>query len=117
MNSSTMMLMMIMLITNIIMMTIAITSKKMAMDRDKPTPIECGFEPKSSSRMPFSLKFFMIAMIFLIFDVEIALIMPMMPTMMMSKTTQWTSTSLTFLCILLLGLYHEWVEGTLSWTS
>nr|QPT74091.1 NADH dehydrogenase subunit 3 [Pharnaciini sp. NS-2020] len=115
--STTIMSMTAIMITNLMMMLNMILYKKSLMDREKSSPFECGFDPKSSSRMPFSLKFFLIAVIFLIFDIEIALLLPMMPTMMMSEMYQWTLTTMLFLMILIMGLYHEWKQGALNWAS
>nr|YP_010946394.1 NADH dehydrogenase subunit 3 [Balta valida]WGO57112.1 NADH dehydrogenase subunit 3 [Balta valida] len=109
------MTMMIMMISTIIMMLTTILSKKMIEDREKASPFECGFDPKSSARLPFSLRFFLIAVIFLIFDVEIALLLPMVIIMKYSNMKMWILTSSTFLMILLLGLYHEWNQGSLQW--
>nr|YP_010582837.1 NADH dehydrogenase subunit 3 [Psychoda alternata]AQX36172.1 NADH dehydrogenase subunit 3 [Psychoda alternata] len=92
-------------------------SKKTSFDREKASPFECGFDPKSSSRLPFSLQFFLISIIFLIFDVEIALILPMILTMKASNLLYWSSTSFIFLLILLIGLFHEWNQGALNWAT
>ncbi|BBV28441.1 NADH dehydrogenase subunit 3 (mitochondrion) [Teleogryllus occipitalis] len=105
-------------ILSIIMMSLSlILSKKSLLDREKMSPFECGFDPKSSARLPFSLRFFLIAVIFLIFDVEIALIMPAMIIQMSSNPLCWIFTLMFFILILLLGLYHEWNQGALQWAE
>nr|ACA62511.1 NADH dehydrogenase subunit 3 [Drosophila eurypeza] len=107
----------IMMISFIVMILASILSKKTSMDREKSSPFECGFDPKSSSRMPFSLRFFLITIIFLVFDVEIALILPMIIIFKFSNLMIWTITSLIFIMILLIGLYHEWNQGMLNWSN
>lgn len=99
------------------MLLASIISKKTLVDREKRSPFECGFDPKSSSRLPFSLRFFLIAIIFLIFDVEIALILPIILIVNYSNLIIWTYTSIIFIIILLLGLYHEWNQGILNWSN
>nr|AVN67682.1 NADH dehydrogenase subunit 3 [Symploce pallens] len=112
-----MMVMLIMTLSTVIMLLATILSKKSIEDREKCSPFECGFDPKSSARLPFSLRFFLIAVIFLIFDVEIALLLPMTIIMTTSKIKTWTMISTSFLVILLVGLYHEWNQGSLEWAS
>nr|AMH85480.1 NADH dehydrogenase subunit 3 [Eudasyphora canadiana] len=107
----------IMLISVIVMFLASILSKKTIVDREKSSPFECGFDPKSSSRLPFSLRFFLITIIFLIFDVEIALILPIILIIKFSNLLTWTITSIIFILILLLGLYHEWNQGMLNWSN
>nr|YP_009828730.1 NADH dehydrogenase subunit 3 [Hemerobius japonicus]QJC58962.1 NADH dehydrogenase subunit 3 [Hemerobius japonicus] len=107
----------IMLIALITMTLASILSKKTFYDREKNSPFECGFDPKCSARLPFSLHFFLIAIIFLVFDVEIALILPIIMIMNMSNLILWTTISIYFLLILLMGLYHEWNQGALEWTN
>nr|QXG82652.1 NADH dehydrogenase subunit 3 [Orthomus sp. BMNH 1042407] len=107
----------IMLLSMIVMLLANILSKKTFMDREKNSPFECGFDPKNSARLPFSLQFFLIAVIFLIFDVEIALLMPMIMIMKISNLMSWLLVSFFFLLILLIGLYHEWKQGALNWAN
>nr|AIY62055.1 NADH dehydrogenase subunit 3 [Syntermes spinosus] len=105
------------LLSTIIMMLTTLISKKMNEDREKSSPFECGFDPKNSARLPFSSRFFLIAVIFMIFDVEIALLLPMPITMMTSNIKSWMMISSTFLLILIVGLYHEWNQGSLEWSN
>nr|QHZ87385.1 NADH dehydrogenase subunit 3 [Isonychia sp. XL-2019] len=101
----------------IVMGLASLLSKKSLVDREKSTPFECGFDPKSSSRLPFSLRFFLIAVIFLIFDVEIALLLPLIILFPFSSPLIWGGAGIFFLLILLLGLYHEWQQGALNWAN
>nr|AVN67911.1 NADH dehydrogenase subunit 3 [Lobopterella dimidiatipes] len=112
-----MMSLMIITISSLIMFLASFLSKKMIEDREKSSPFECGFDPKSSARLPFSSRFFLIAIIFLIFDVEIALLLPITIIMNTSNIMSWIIISYSFLLILLMGLYHEWNQGSLEWAS
>nr|YP_009170030.1 NADH dehydrogenase subunit 3 [Cleisthenes herzensteini]ALE19921.1 NADH dehydrogenase subunit 3 [Cleisthenes herzensteini] len=86
-------------------------------DYEKLSPYECGFDPIGSARLPFSMRFFLIAILFLLFDLEIALLLPL------PWGDQLTSPLLTFtwatvvLSLLTLGLIYEWVQGGLEWAE
>nr|YP_009236879.1 NADH dehydrogenase subunit 3 [Spiniphilus spinicornis]AMJ17344.1 NADH dehydrogenase subunit 3 [Spiniphilus spinicornis]QVM79146.1 NADH dehydrogenase subunit 3 [Spiniphilus spinicornis] len=106
---------MIMMIMVMIILLINILAKKTWADREKSSPFECGFDPKTNARLPFSLQFFLIAVIFLIFDIEITLLLPMIMALKTSNIVQYSLVTIYFLIILLLGLYHEWNQGALNW--
>lgn len=101
----------------IIILIATILSKKLINDREKRSPFECGFDPKRSARIPFSLRFFLIAVIFLIFDVEIALILPIVIIIKTSNIITWTISTIFFILVLLGGLYYEWNKGALQWAD
>nr|YP_010693794.1 NADH dehydrogenase subunit 3 [Photinus signaticollis]WCD24461.1 NADH dehydrogenase subunit 3 [Photinus signaticollis] len=112
---SLMIAMIIFLITSLLMIINNLISFKTITDREKNSPFECGFDPKSSPRIPFSLQFFLIAVIFLIFDIEIALLLPMIITMKISNPVTFIIITSFFIIVLVLGLFHEWKQGALNW--
>nr|YP_010531105.1 NADH dehydrogenase subunit 3 [Omoglymmius wukong]UXW93692.1 NADH dehydrogenase subunit 3 [Omoglymmius wukong] len=112
-----MMIIMILLIMLMLMLMNNLIYMKTYMDREKNSSFECGFDPKNHPRLPFSLHFFLIATIFLIFDVEITLLMPMIMIMSYLNKFIWMLVNMIFLIILLYGLYHEWNQGALNWLN
>nr|YP_010411488.1 NADH dehydrogenase subunit 3 [Callirhopalus sedakowii]URN73819.1 NADH dehydrogenase subunit 3 [Callirhopalus sedakowii] len=105
------------LIMMILLLILNISSKKTFSDQEKNSPFECGFDPKNSARMPFSLQFFLIAVIFIIFDVELTLLLPMVLAMKTSNFFYYSITMVIFVLILLISLFHEWSQGALDWTK
>nr|QVV96028.1 NADH dehydrogenase subunit 3 [Pycanum ochraceum] len=105
------------IITAGLMIGCTIISKSSILDREKMSPFECGFDPMSSARTPFSIQFFLIAVLFIIFDIEIAIMLPIIMTMNMSMTPMWMSVITLFISTLILGLFHEWKNGMLEWAE
>nr|YP_010956361.1 NADH dehydrogenase subunit 3 [Synodus macrops]WMY89454.1 NADH dehydrogenase subunit 3 [Synodus macrops] len=86
-------------------------------DSEKLSPYECGFDPLGTARLPFSLRFFLVAILFLLFDLEIALLLPLpWGGHLSSPTTTFLWTSL-LLALLTLGLAYEWAQGGLEWAE
>nr|YP_009943816.1 NADH dehydrogenase subunit 3 [Tachuris rubrigastra]QOD95647.1 NADH dehydrogenase subunit 3 [Tachuris rubrigastra] len=86
-------------------------------DSEKLSPYECGFDPLGSARLPFSIRFFLVAILFLLFDLEIALLLPLPWATQLEyplTTLSWVST---ILLLLTLGLAYEWTQGGLEWAE
>nr|AXA45355.1 NADH dehydrogenase subunit 3 [Toxicochlespira sp. MNHN IM 2013-9841] len=94
-----------------------VLAKRSISDREKSSPFECGFDPIKSARLPFSLRFFLLAIIFLIFDIEIVLLFPILANMNENMSLGLMIGLFIFLMILILGLFHEWNEGSLDWAQ
>nr|YP_009328075.1 NADH dehydrogenase subunit 3 [Euborellia arcanum]APD14849.1 NADH dehydrogenase subunit 3 [Euborellia arcanum] len=108
----------VLMVLSFIMMGVSLLVSSSSMgDRESMSPFECGFEPQGSSRLPFSLRFFLIAVIFLIFDLEVVLLLPMVMSLSVSSMLIWGLTGLMFILVLLVGLYHEWLQGALNWAE
>nr|WAB21712.1 NADH dehydrogenase subunit 3 [Heteromyias albispecularis] len=86
-------------------------------DPEKLSPYECGFDPLGSARLPFSIRFFLVAILFLLFDLEIALLLPLpWATQLQSPSTTLMWATILIL-LLTLGLAHEWAQGGLEWAE
>lgn len=86
----------------------------------KLTSFECGFDALSRSRCPFSLRFFILALLFLIFDVEMVLVLPFifsLKVVFLSFSFLSKCLVFVFMVVLFLGLVHEYNEGTLDWVE
>nr|UXX50295.1 NADH dehydrogenase subunit 3 [Haemaphysalis yeni] len=81
--------------------------------KEKLSPFECGFDPFSFSRIPFSLKFFYIGIVFLIFDVEIVIIVPF--PMIMNYNYYLFLAFLFINMAIFFGLIFEWKLGMIDW--
>lgn len=75
---------------------------------------ECGFDPNSSTRLVFSYRFFLISILFIIFDVEISLILPI-PFLMIEFLR--VLVFFIFIIVLLVGAIYEYYYGSLDWLS
>nr|AIG22974.1 NADH dehydrogenase subunit 3 [Caluromys lanatus] len=100
-----------------IIIIIAFWLPQLYMYLEKSSPYECGFDPLGSARLPFSMKFFLVAITFLLFDLEIALLLPLP----WAIQTPYPNITLMFsyLLILLLtaGLAYEWIQKGLEWAE
>uniref|UniRef100_A0AB39CCB7 NADH-ubiquinone oxidoreductase chain 3 n=1 Tax=Optediceros sp. TaxID=3114356 RepID=A0AB39CCB7_9CAEN len=106
------------IILSVVVMSLGwVLSKRALEDREKSSPFECGFDPIKSARLPFSLRFFLLAIIFLIFDVEIVLLLPALVSLLSTFSMNLLIGISLFLLILIVGLFHEWNEGSLDWAQ
>nr|YP_010120066.1 NADH dehydrogenase subunit 3 [Amphioplus laevis]QRC36797.1 NADH dehydrogenase subunit 3 [Amphioplus laevis] len=105
------------LFLSIIMVILGRTLSPAKPDLGKVAPYECGFDPINSPRLPFSFRFFLVAILFLIFDLEIALLLITPISNSISSPSQSSSLLIIFMIILTLGLLYEWVNGGLDWAE
>nr|YP_010503077.1 NADH dehydrogenase subunit 3 [Hyphessobrycon socolofi]UXD78960.1 NADH dehydrogenase subunit 3 [Hyphessobrycon socolofi] len=113
-------IMTIFLITTTLSLILAMISfwlPQMNPDAEKLSPYECGFDPLGSARLPFSLRFFLIAILFLLFDLEIALLLPLPWSDQLLNPASTLFWAAFILILLTLGLAYEWLQGGLEWAE
>ena len=83
-------------------------------DPEKLSAYECGFEPFNDSRMEFDVRFYLVAILFIIFDLEIAFLFPWAISLGTIGVFGFVSMMI-FLFILTIGFIYEWKKGALDW--
>ena len=83
-------------------------------DAEKLSPYECGFEPFEDSRSKFDVRYYLVAILFIIFDLEIAFLFPWAVSLDVVGTFGLLSMGI-FLGLLVVGFIYEWKKGALEW--
>jgi NADH-quinone oxidoreductase subunit A len=83
-------------------------------DSEKLSPYECGFEAFEDSRMKFDVRYYLVAILFIIFDLEIAFLFPWAVVLDQIGLFGFLAMVL-FLAILVIGFIYEWKKGALEW--
>lgn len=81
---------------------------------EKLSPYECGFSPFSDNRIEFDVKFFLVGILFIIFDLELSFLFPWCLTLNIMNYLGILSMIL-FIYVLTIGLIYEWLKGGLDW--
>ncbi|MBX6369240.1 MAG: NADH-quinone oxidoreductase subunit A [Rhodospirillales bacterium] len=83
-------------------------------DSEKLSPYECGFEPFADARSKFDVRFYLVAILFIIFDLEVAFLFPWAVSLgQIGLFGFWSM--MVFLLVLTVGFIYEWKKGALEW--
>jgi NADH-quinone oxidoreductase subunit A len=83
-------------------------------DSEKNSPYECGFEAFEDARMKFDVRYYLVAILFILFDLEIAFLFPWAVVLQEIGMAGFLAMML-FLFVLVVGFIYEWVKGALEW--
>lgn len=83
-------------------------------DSEKLSPYECGFEAFEDARMKFDVRYYLVAILFILFDLEIAFLFPWAVVLNEIGLFGFVS-MMVFLSILIIGFIYEWMKGALEW--
>lgn len=97
-----------------VIMLIPFLLNKRTSDREKLSPYECGFEGEGKVRNEFDVQFYLVAILFIIFDLEVAFLFPWAVSLgKIGVFGFWSMMS--FLTLLTVGFIYEWMRGALEW--
>ncbi|WP_028997519.1 NADH-quinone oxidoreductase subunit A [Azohydromonas australica] len=83
-------------------------------DAQKNSPYECGFEAFEDARMKFDVRYYLVAILFILFDLEIAFLFPWAVSLREIGVSGFVA-MMVFLTILVVGFIYEWKKGALDW--
>ena len=83
-------------------------------DAEKNSPYECGFEAFEDARMKFDVRYYLVAILFILFDLEISFLFPWAVVLQEIGLAGFLAMML-FLFVLVVGFVYEWMKGALEW--
>lgn len=98
----------------LVMLAIGLVFGRSGTDAEKLSPYECGFEPFEDSRMKFDVRYYLVAILFIIFDLEIAFLFPWAVALDSIGLAGLVAMGI-FLTVLVVGFIYEWKKGALEW--
>ena len=101
-------------IIGLALLTAALVLAPSAPDAEKNSAYECGFDPFDDARMHFDVRFYLVSILFIIFDLEVAFLFPWAVTLNQTGLFGFFS-MMVFLGVLTIGFIYEWRKGALEW--
>ena len=102
------------LVVGVVMIALGFVLGTRKPDSEKLSPYECGFEAFADSRMKFDVRYYLVAILFIIFDLEIAFLFPWAVVLDKIGMVGFIAMAV-FLGILVIGFIYEWKKGALEW--
>ena len=98
----------------VVLLALGLALGRGSKDSQKLSPYECGFEPFEDSRMRFDVRYYLVAILFIIFDLEIAFLFPWAVSLDRIGLFGLIAMGI-FLAVLVVGFVYEWRKGALEW--
>lgn len=101
-------------VVSLVVMGIPLIFAESKPDKDKLAPYECGFEEFGNARSKFDVRFYLVAILFIIFDIEVIFLFPW-ALALKSIGVYGFASMMIFLLVLIVGFAYEWKKGALEW--
>ena len=102
------------LVLGLLMLSLGFLFGKGTKSKAKLSPYECGFDPFEDARIPFDVRYYLVAILFIIFDLEIAFLFPWAVSLNKIGIAGIIAMGI-FLLVLVIGFIYEWSKGALEW--